>query len=245
MEEPKVIIEQRLLHDSGDNQGMQRIALVYLGTREHRVYAPSRASGDPVQWKSQLAVHVSSGYGELALPEPPRSRIIEAMFRELERTKAQAAKAEADALYYDAQICMQGDVQSADGTPFDPSGHCTKCGSECIQNCLSCKTPIHGKTKYSTATYDCPSFCHGCGKPYPWMDDKLRTAKDLLFHDDQLTYEERKELWGLLQYVMSNPKADLAPAKSKLISIKIQKAAEPIKDFITDLLAKYAAEMSK
>jgi hypothetical protein len=97
----------------------------------------------------------------------------------------------------------------------------------------------------SSAAFVCPSFCHGCGKPYPWMDEKLRTAKDLLFHDDQLTYEDRKELWGLLQYVMSNPKADLVPAKSKLISIKIQKAAEPIKDFVTDLLAKYAAEMSK
>jgi hypothetical protein len=41
----------------------------------------------------------------------------------------------------------------------------------------------------------------------PWMDDKLKTAKDLLFYDDKLTYEERKELWGLLQYVMSNPKS--------------------------------------
>jgi hypothetical protein len=245
MEEPKVIIEQRLLHDSGDNHGVQRIALVYIGMREYRVYAPSRASGDPVQWRSQLAVHTPSGYGELSMPEPDRSHIIEAMFRELERGKTEAAKAEADALYCEAQICMQGDVQSSDGTPFDPSGHCTKCGSECIHHCLSCKTPIRGKMKYSSATYDCPSFCHGCGRPYPWMDDKLRTAKDLLFHDDKLTFEERKELWGLLQYVMSNPKADLAPAKSKLISIKIQKAAEPIKDFITDLLAKYAAEMSK
>jgi hypothetical protein len=44
---------------------------------------------------------------------------------------------------------------------------------------------------------------------------------------------------------MSNPKAELSPAKSKLIFIKIQKAAAPIKDFVTDLLAKYAAEMSK
>jgi hypothetical protein len=77
------------------------------------------------------------------------------------------------------------------------------------------------------------------------MDDKLRTAKDLLFHDEKLTYDERKELWGLLQHVMSSPKADLAPAKSKLISMKIQKAAEPIKDFVADVLAKHAAEMSK
>ena len=36
-------------------------------------------------------------------------------------------------------------------------------------------------------TTDGPSFCHSCGTPYPWMDDKLRTAKDLLFHDDKLT----------------------------------------------------------
>jgi hypothetical protein len=245
MEVPKVIVEQRRLRDSGDNNGMQRIALVYLGTREHRVYAPPRATGDPVEWRSQLVVHVSSGYDEVSLPEPHRSHIIDALFSALEQNKIKAARAEADALYCVAQICMQGDVQSSDGKPFDPSGHCTKCGSECIDNCLSCKAPIRGRMKFSAAAYDCPSFCHGCGKPYPWMDDKLRTAKDLLFHDDKLTYEERKELWDLLKYVMSNPKADLAPAKSKLISIKIQKAAGPIKDFITDILAKYAAEMSK
>jgi hypothetical protein len=77
------------------------------------------------------------------------------------------------------------------------------------------------------------------------MEEKLRTAKDLLFHDDKLTFEDREELWELLRYVMSNPKADLVPAKSKLISIKIQKAAQPIRAFVLDLLAKYGAEMSK
>jgi hypothetical protein len=196
MEEPKVIIERRLLKDSGDNIGVQRIALVYDGQREHRVYAPSRASGDPVQWKSQLLVHVPSAYGEVALPEPHRSYILDAMFGELERSKIEAARAEADSLYCVAQICMQGDVQSSDGMPFDPSAHCTKCGSECIHQCLSCRVPIRGKLKHCAADYDCPSFCHGCGKPYPWMDDKLRTAKDLLFHDDALTFEEHKELWA-------------------------------------------------
>jgi hypothetical protein len=245
MREPKVIVEQRILRDSGDNVGMQRIALIYLGTLEHRVYAPSRASGNPADWRSQLAVRIDSGYGELTLPEPDRSYIIDAMFRELERSANEVEKDEADAFYCEAQICVQGDVQSSDGMPFDPSAHCTKCGSECVHNCLSCGAPIRGKVKYSAANYDCPSFCHGCGKPYPWMDEKLKIAKELLFHDDQLAYEERKELWGLLQYVMSNPKAELAPAKSKLISIKIQKAAAPIREFIIDLLAKCAAEMSK
>jgi hypothetical protein len=245
MEELKVIIEQRRLRDSGDNAGMQRIALVYSGMQEHRVYAPSRASGNPADWRKQLVVHIDSGYGEIPLLEPNRGYIIGAVLRELERSATQVAKAEADALYCEAQICSQGDIQSSDGTPFDPSTHCSKCGSKCIHRCLSCGAPIRGERKDIVAKYVCPSFCHGCGKPYPWMDDKLKTAKELLFHDDKLTYDERKELWDLLQYVMSNPKADLAPAKSKLISIKIQKVAAPIKDFITDLLAKYAAEMSK
>jgi hypothetical protein len=44
---------------------------------------------------------------------------------------------------------------------------------------------------------------------------------------------------------MSNPKAELAKGKSKLLAIRIQQAAEPIKEFVADLLAKYAAEMSK
>jgi len=240
--ESKVIIQQRNLR-SGD--AVQRIALVYLGAEEHRVYAPAKAAGDPLEWAAQISVHKPDGYGEVNVPEPDRSRVIEATFRALEQTKAEAVRAEADAPYCEAQICMQGDVQSFDGTPFDPAGHCTKCGARCINVCVNCKAPIRGKEKYSAAAYECPSFCHRCGHPYPWMDDKLRTALDLLFHDDQLTYEERKELWGLLRYVMSSPKAELAPAKSKLISIKIQKAAAPIKDFVTDLLAKYAAEMSK
>jgi hypothetical protein len=189
-------------------------------------------------------VHKPDGYGEVDVPEPDRSRVIEATFRALEQTKAEAVRAEADAPYCEAQICIQGDVQSSDGTPFNPAGHCTKCGAPCINVCLNCKAPIRGKEKYSAAIYECSSFCHRCGHPYPWMDDKLRTAHDLLFHDDQLTYEGRKELWGSLRYVMSSPEAELAPAKSKLIAIKIQKAAAPIKDFVTDLLAKYAAEMS-
>jgi hypothetical protein len=87
------------------------------------------------------------------------------MIPEFEQTKAEAARAEAEVLYCEAQICLQG-------------------------------------------------------------DDKLRSAHDLLFHDDKLTYEEHKELWNLLQYVMSSPKDDLAPEKSELIGIKIQNAAE-------------------
>jgi hypothetical protein len=52
-------------------------------------------------------------------------------------------------------------------------------------------------------------------------------------------------MWDLLKYVMSDPKSDLVPAKKKLIEISLGKAAAATRDFVTDLLAKYAAEMSK
>jgi hypothetical protein len=125
----KVLIEQRVLRAS---DGLQRIALVYFGTHEYRVYAPARGIGDPLEWIEQLLVHRSEGFDESEVTEPNRSHLIAAMVRELERTKAEAAQAETDALYCEAQICMQGDVQSSDGTPFNPAGHCTKCGAGCM-----------------------------------------------------------------------------------------------------------------
>jgi len=77
------------------------------------------------------------------------------------------------------------------------------------------------------------------------MEEKLTIAKQLLFHDDKLTHDDRTNLYDLLSYVMSNPKAELAPAKSTLIRIGIKKAAEPIREFVLDLLAKCAIEASK
>jgi hypothetical protein len=77
------------------------------------------------------------------------------------------------------------------------------------------------------------------------MEDKLQTARRLLAKDDKLTYEDREELWSDLQYVMSNPKADLVPAKKKLIEINIGKAGTLVKELFTDIVAKTTAEVLK
>lgn len=70
-------------------------------------------------------------------------------------------------------------------------------------------------------------------------------SRDLLWHDDNLTLDDREKLWDLLQYVMSDPKSDLVPAKRKLIDIDLKKAASLTRELTTDLIAKYFAEMSK
>lgn len=97
----------------------------------------------------------------------------------------------------------------------------------------------------TNAGYLCPKYCGACGSPYPWMKERLDTALDLLRHDDNLTEEDRISLWGDLQLVMSDPMADYAPAKKKLIEIKLKKASTYVREFILDLMAKTIAEMIK
>jgi hypothetical protein len=63
--------------------------------------------------------------------------------------------------------------------------------------------------------------------------------------DDKLSLEEREKLWGLLQYVMTDPKSDMAPAKKKLFEIGIAKALPATLEFFLDLMAKLGAEILK
>ena len=97
----------------------------------------------------------------------------------------------------------------------------------------------------SHGDYVRPSFCYNCAKPYPWMEDRLQTARELLWYDDKLSLEERESLWGLLQYVMSDPKSDLVPAKRKLIDIKLEPALAATREFIENIIAKSIAETLK
>lgn len=146
--------------------------------------------------------------------------------------------------YDAAQVCAEGHVINmfAETSPQRNQDHCTTCGAKTLTACSHCKEPIRGylhvPRRVQTVPRDAPSFCHKCGKPYPWMEDRLQTARELLYHDDKLSLEEREKLWGLLQYVMSDPKSDLAPAKKKLFEIGIAEALPATREFFLDLMAK-------
>jgi len=136
----------------------------------------------------------------------------------------------------------------AESHPEKKQDHCIQCGAATVMACSHCEEPIrgylHGSALHSGLCVP-PSFCHKCGKPYPWMEDRLQTAKELLDHEDKLSLDDRERLWGLLKYVMSDPKSDLAQAKKKLFEIGIDKARSATREFLLDFLAKYSAEMSK
>src|SRR5712692_1778878 len=239
--ETKVVLKQTILYGSNQPDILQRVATVYIDGREYRVSAPPEATGDALDWLPHFAfrdnseIEVRDTFGLLAL---------KSVEEELKKQK-RAEGMHPDGLHCSAQICLSGHVQHCDGMPFDSKAHCTKCGAACIDECRHCQVPIRGGEKFRSADYSRPQYCHNCGRPYPWMEDRLQTARELLYHDDKLTMDDRTKLFADLQYVMSDPKAGLAPAKTKLIEIRLGKATGYVREIILDLIAKTAAEVVK
>jgi len=246
----KVVLKEKVL--SGSVHGnVQRVAMVYILGREYRVSAPPEAKGDALEWLPHFYVSVPDSFGEMEIPGSSEigGPVLNAVIQELKKQKRDAGRSlgmHSDGIHYEAQICLNGHVLHCDGRlPLSPGAHCIKCGAACIDACPHCGELIRGVEKFRAVDYTRPLYCHGCGKPYPWMADRLQTAKELLYHDEKLTMDERTTLFPLLQYVMSNPLNELVPAKKKLIEIKLEKAAPYVRELILDLIAKIAVESAK
>jgi hypothetical protein len=249
-----VVIEHSVLYGADDDMSVQKVATVYVDGDSYSVVAPSKLKGEALKFTDHFSVREPSkdalDWGaEFLVTDHRRNAIVNAVAEELRKQKRDAGRAVGrtpDGIYFDAQICRRGHVQSYAGSPFTPGDHCSKCGSECIDECPACQEPIRGMIADSKMVgYNPPSYCHGCGRAYPWMQERLRTAKDLLDHDDKLLLEDRERLWDLLQYVMSDPRSDLAPAKKKLFEIGIADALPATREFLLDFMAKATAEVFK
>jgi len=250
MDDEKVVIKQTILKGSSDPDLLQRVALVYIRGKEYRVSAPPEAKGDALEWVKHWQVRELIDINSEIDAEPVlRVFATKLVLGELERLKGDAARNSGlhpDKEHCAAQICMSGHVQHCDGMHFVAKEYCRQCGALCIDQCQHCTEPIRGTVVYQSADkYQRPSFCHACGRAYPWLAERLRTARELLEYDDKLAEDDRQSLWPDLQYVMSNPKADLVPAKRKLIDFKLAKASDWVREAILDLTAKTIAEISK
>jgi len=251
MAEEKVVIKESVLKGSPDPRFLQKLAVVYIRGKEYRVLAPPEARGDALDWLKHWAVRESADFfqGESETEGAVRVLVIRLVQEELEKQKTDELSKTGmhpDGEHCAAQICRTGHVHHCDGSTFKAGEYCKECGAPCLDACPHCKEPIRGTVIYQPATdYQRPSFCHACGRPYPWLEERLRTARELLDHDDKLTEDDRQSLWPDLQYVMSNPKADLVPAKRKLIDFKLGKATDWVREAVLDLTAKTIAEMAK
>lgn len=157
-----------------------------------------------------------------------------------------------DPVHFDhdvAQLCLNGHVinpRSIEYPEFNQE-FCEKCGETTTTDCPSCGSKIRGKTMGSLIAerFYAPNYCLKCGKPYPWTEHRLRTAKELADGFDELNEDDRKKLKESLDdLVKDSPATEVAGRRFKKIVAKLGKeSAGAIKSVIIDVLSETAKKI--
>ena len=130
-----------------------------------------------------------------------------------------------------AQICLNGhEINSrARTSPEYNQNFCDQCGEETIKQCKNCNEPIRGEfigdgMIIGGGFYDVPSYCHNCGKPFPWIESSINSAKEVLELDDKISEEDKEKLISSIREISKDsPKTELNALKIKKIAKKLGK----------------------
>jgi hypothetical protein len=144
--------------------------------------------------------------------------------------------------WYDtAVICRTGHVLNATAgdRPWDYVNYCTICGAETICGCEECDYLIRGYHHIPgvVGPYTRPSFCHHCGKPYPWTEKALEAAKELADELDISDQEKAQIRQDVEDIVRDTPRTQAAANRFK----RIVGALGPVWDEFKDILAETAS----
>jgi hypothetical protein len=129
-------------------------------------------------------------------------------------------------LYATAAVCLRGHVATADVETHRAavSKFCSTCGAEIITACPNCSGPIRGHyippgiTSVGGVFKGLASFCHECGKPYPWTAEKLEAAKGLADELEGLNADDRAKLKTAIDDVAGGgPRAEAGAARIKRV----------------------------
>jgi hypothetical protein len=147
--------------------------------------------------------------------------------------------------YDTAQVCNNGHVitQFAETRPQHQKKFCNKCGAPTITQCPKCTHAIqgyyHNPGVAVLARREPPAFCHNCGAPYPWTEQRLAAAKQLIEESGKLTQEENAQFEESLQdLVRQTPKTPLAVSRFNKFMAKAGNAvATGTRDILVDVLS--------
>jgi len=174
-----------------------------------------------------------------------------------------------DGWYDTAQICANGHVINwmSISKPEYNKKFCYKCGAPTINNCPNCNAPIGGYYHEAHVAYEeldtmvneilnpppetildytiPPSFCPGCGKPYPWTEAKLKAAKELTDMLEELSLEERDLLKKSIDdIVLDTPQTPVAVNRFKILVAKVGRvAAEQLRALVVDIASETAKKI--
>ncbi|MFA5865175.1 MAG: DUF2321 domain-containing protein [Phycisphaerae bacterium] len=152
--------------------------------------------------------------------------------------------------YYDvAQICLSGHIINEHFGKHAERNRtfCHKCGEKTITQCPSCKTNINGYYHLDQyeghGLFSTPSYCHNCGKPYPWTDNKIQTAIQIFAEFGKLDENEKETIEEDIKNISRNiPQSELSALRIKKIWKKYGQIAYGV---VMDFASKTTAEILK
>lgn len=153
--------------------------------------------------------------------------------------------------YHDvSQICLNGHTitRNARRSPEFTKKFCDKCGEPTITACGSCNEPIQGEYHVEGVVAlgfsgpSAPNFCHACGKPYPWTERRIDSAKALADEFDDLSPDDREKLkQSLDDLYRDSPQTEVAAIRFKKIMAKVGKESySAMKEIIVGVLSEAA-----
>lgn len=88
-----------------------------------------------------------------------------------------------------------------------------------------------------TRAYRVPLFCHECGKPYPWTNNAIEAAKELIAEANELKAEEKESLnKTVIELVGDTPGTHAAAVRFKKLIPKVGKeVGEALRKIVVDI----------
>jgi len=149
-----------------------------------------------------------------------------------------------------AQICLNGHVITAgyQRYPEYRKQHCDRCGAKTITECPTCHQAIQGDHVDPDAIifvpggFRAPAYCHSCGNPFPWTEQRLDALVELTKESASLA-EDRDDLGTLVPDLLANtPRSELAATRWRKALAKVEENIAPA---LRSLLTEIATEAVK
>jgi hypothetical protein len=129
-----------------------------------------------------------------------------------------------------AQICTNGHAitDRLRTAPARSKPFCPDCGAPTISACPECSVAIQGDYDVPGVfvlggVYQPPKFCFGCGTPFPWTAERLKSGRELADEIEGLEPAERERLKTELgEITHDGPKTEVAASRVRKILDKVK-----------------------
>lgn len=103
---------------------------------------------------------------------------------------------------------------------------CKACGEPGIDKCPECDSFIRGSYQRdcgpTVIRWKPPQYCHDCGTPYPWTQQKTEALSETIDELEGLSPDERARLQqSILDIIVDTPKSDTAVLRIKKTVAKL------------------------